>query len=169
MACVKSDCHQTWMHDCHHCHAPQWPYTRCTAKPCGADQALWWGCRISQESVVALYEELAKYDWEAASKVHILPARMPPPALYAAATLPRDVLFVYDVSRISSMTRIKLSTSQGEWTKKSSSTAYCVSIYRRPLACLSALQLLRVRRKSAGLIPAVCKSSWICQTGLRSW
>lgn len=26
-------------------------------------------CRISQESVVALYQELAKYDWEAASKV----------------------------------------------------------------------------------------------------
>ena len=26
-------------------------------------------CRISQESVVALYQELVEYDWEAASKV----------------------------------------------------------------------------------------------------
>ncbi len=29
-------------------------------------------CRISQESVVALYEELSEYDWEAASKVSLL-------------------------------------------------------------------------------------------------
>ena len=26
-------------------------------------------CRISQESVVALYQELSEYDWEAASQV----------------------------------------------------------------------------------------------------
>ena len=34
--------------------------------------------RISQESVVALYQELAKYDWEAASKVLAMPVTLPP-------------------------------------------------------------------------------------------
>ena len=35
------------------------------------------GCRVSQESVVALYEELTEYDWQAASKVTLLAFSVP--------------------------------------------------------------------------------------------